>query len=211
MGVPPTARGLGGRYDPVMDTWQTTSLLNAPEPRRYTTAIWAAGRMVVWGGTNTAGDGVLRTGGRYDPLADSWTPTSMTGAPSARGFHTAIWTGSLLVVWGGYVYSPPAEFATGGRYDPAADTWTPTSIGSAPSPRSSTAGVWTGNLMVVWGGSPYALNTGGRYDPLTDNWTPTAILGAPEGRSASFRWAGSRRTCRSIVGSSTTRPSSTAR
>ena len=25
-----------------------------------------------------------------------------TGAPAARGYHTAVWTGSEMIVWGGY-------------------------------------------------------------------------------------------------------------
>ena len=32
---------------------------------------------------------------------DSWTATSMTNAPAARNRHTAIWTGSEMIVWGG--------------------------------------------------------------------------------------------------------------
>ena len=39
--------------------------------------------------------------------------TSMTNAPSARGRHTAIWTGSEMIVWGGRARAP---FNTGGRY-----------------------------------------------------------------------------------------------
>src|SRR5207245_6667592 len=36
--------------------------------------------------------------------------TSITNAPSARGGHTAIWTGSEMIVWGG------SDLNTGGRY-----------------------------------------------------------------------------------------------
>jgi len=43
----------------------------------------------------------LNTGGRYDPGTDSWTATNTTNAPSARALHTAIWTGSEMIVWGG--------------------------------------------------------------------------------------------------------------
>src|SRR5262245_14154693 len=32
---------------------------------------------------------------------DTWAPTSLTNAPSARGGHTAVWTGSEMIVWGG--------------------------------------------------------------------------------------------------------------
>ena len=86
--------------------------------------------------------------------------------------HTAVWTGSVMVVWGGYD-AQLRYLNTGGRYDPATDTWTATSTVGAPSARYDHTAVWTGNLMVVWGGydgSSY-LNTGGRYDPATDTWT----------------------------------------
>jgi len=115
--------------------------------------------MVVWGGGS-----YLNTGGRYDPATDAWTATSTVEAPSGRSYHTAIWTGSLMVVWGGYYYDGGTVYLnTGGRYDPATDTWTATSIMAAPSGRSYHTAVWTGGLMVVWGGSGGYLSTGGRY------------------------------------------------
>jgi len=53
----------------------------------------------------------LNTGGRYNPGTDSWTTTSTTNAPTARADHTAVWTGSEMIVWGG---APATN--TGGRY-----------------------------------------------------------------------------------------------
>ena len=44
----------------------------------------------------------LNTGGRYNPGTDSWTATSTTNAPTARYVHTAVWTGSEMIVWGGF-------------------------------------------------------------------------------------------------------------
>src|SRR5437773_6191677 len=32
---------------------------------------------------------------------DTWTPTSTTNAPAGRYEHTAVWTGSEMIVWGG--------------------------------------------------------------------------------------------------------------
>jgi hypothetical protein len=58
--------------------------------------------MIVWGGFGIAG--ATDTGGSYDPLrdADSWTLTSLEGAPAPRGEHTAVWTGRKMIVWGGW-------------------------------------------------------------------------------------------------------------
>ena len=55
--------------------------------------------MIVWGGND--GIGGENTGGRYNPNTDSWTATSTTNAPSSRVPHTAVWTGSEMIVWGG--------------------------------------------------------------------------------------------------------------
>jgi hypothetical protein len=35
-------------------------------------------------------------------INDTWTATSTTNAPSARWDHTAVWTGSEMIVWGGF-------------------------------------------------------------------------------------------------------------
>jgi len=45
---------------------------------------------------------------------DTWTATSTANAPSARFYHTAVWTGSEMIVWGGYDASTP-DLNTGGR------------------------------------------------------------------------------------------------
>jgi len=123
----------------------------------------------------------------------TWTATSTTGAPTARHGHTAVWTGSRMIVWGGVDVS--GFVSTGGIYDPATDTWTATSTTGAPGPRSSHTGVWTGSVLIVWGGDDGAskLNTGGIYDPATNTWTPTTTTGAPTPRgSHTAVWAGSR-------------------
>ena len=55
--------------------------------------------MIVWGGWDAAN--IFNTGGKYNPGTDSWTATSTTNAPTARYVHTAVWTGSEMIVWGG--------------------------------------------------------------------------------------------------------------
>ncbi len=54
--------------------------------------------MIIWGGYN---GGYLNDGGRYILAANSWTALNPTGAPSPRDYHTAVWTGSEMIVWGG--------------------------------------------------------------------------------------------------------------
>jgi len=165
----------GGRYDPVLDTWDATTLHGAPSPRQSHTAVWTGSEMIVWGGSHST-EPSTDTGGRYDPSSDTWSPTSLSFAPLGRRYHTAVWTGSEMIVWGGSLGGN-----TGGRYDPASDTWVPTSVAGAPDGRIWHTAVWTGDEMVVWGGySSGGINTGGRYDPATDGWSPTSMIDVPE-------------------------------
>jgi N-acetylneuraminic acid mutarotase len=172
----------GGRYDPSTDTWTATSITNAPAGRSLHTAVWAGSEMIVWGGGACISGCSLNTGGRYNPSNDSWIATSTTNAPAVRFEHTAVWSGSEMIVWGGrdgFVY-----YDTGGRYTPGTDSWTATSTTDAPAHRAFHAGVWTGSEMIVWGGYDgfSFLDTGGRYNPLIDSWTATSTTGAPTAR-----------------------------
>src|SRR5947208_13143974 len=72
--------------------------------------------MIVWGGYfEDNGFQELNTGGLYDPSTDSWTATSITNVPSERAGHTAVWTGSEMIVWGGFD-DPDGPLSTGGTY-----------------------------------------------------------------------------------------------
>jgi galactose oxidase-like protein len=93
--------------------------------------------------------------------ADTWASTSTINAPTAR-FAPAVWTGSEMIVWGGF--DGNSFLNTGGRYDPSTDSWTATSTTNAPSARGGHTAVWTGSEMIVWGGEGTSLfNTGSRY------------------------------------------------
>src|SRR5882724_11544231 len=121
---------------------------------------------------------------------DTWTATSTTSAPASRDNHTAVWTGSEMIVWGGFGGS---YLNTGGRYNPGTDSWTATSTTSAPTARELHTAAWTGSEMIVWGGfNDSYLNTGGRYNPGTDSWTATSTTGAPAARdNHTAVWTGS--------------------
>ena len=82
---------------------------------------------------------------------ESWAATSLANAPTARQWHTAVWTGSEMLVWGGW--DGASHYNTGGLYNPATDIWAATSTTGAPAARYNHTAVWTGREMVVWGGS----------------------------------------------------------
>jgi N-acetylneuraminic acid mutarotase len=189
----------GGRYDPAADAWASTSLVNAPSPRREHTAVWTGSRMIVWGGRvgSDASPTPMNDGAPYDPTADAWAFLTTTGAPPARYQHTAVWTGSKMIVWGGT--NGVEVLDSGGVYDPASNTWTPTSTQGAPAARRHHAAVWDGvrNRMIVWGGERMGNGSrfadGAMYDPASDTWAPMSTTSAPLARSEAVAvWTGSR-------------------
>jgi N-acetylneuraminic acid mutarotase len=143
--------------------------------------------MIVWGGlVDKSNARPSNTGGIYDPQTNTWEPMTTIFAPEVRQYHTAVWTGSRMIVWGGA--SASSTLITGGIYDPQTDTWAPTSTVGAPELYYWHTAVWTGAEMIVWGGIDQVtgeeFNTGGIYDPQTDSWRPTSTVDAPTGRFA---------------------------
>jgi Kelch motif protein len=109
---------------------------------------------------------------------DTWRPSPIDG----RSGHTSVWTGSEMIVWGGW---DDINFLnTGGRYDPGTDAWTATSTSNAPDGRFQHTAVLIGSEMIVWGGwnGVNIFNTGGKYNPGTDSWTATSTTTAPTAR-----------------------------
>ncbi|HET8946968.1 MAG TPA: hypothetical protein VFQ07_08290 [Candidatus Polarisedimenticolia bacterium] len=176
----------GGRYRPDTDTWIGMSSTGAvPSARAGATAVWTGTEMIVWGGyTNPADPIGVNTGGRYNPALDTWTAVTTGGAPAGRYAHTAVWTGAVMIVWGGEVSDIP-YLNTGGVYDPALDTWTPTSMTGAPTGRIGHTASWLNNEMIIWGGDAgiIYLDSGGRYNPVTNTWLPTTLAGNPGARA----------------------------
>ncbi len=175
----------GAAYDPGADAWSALSTAGQPSARYDHTAVWTGSEMIVWGGRIGSGSTTgLGNGARYNPATDTWQAVSMTGAPSPRYGHSAVWTGSEMIVWGG------SSLGDGARYNPATDTWTPISTTGSPSPRLDHMAVWTGGEMIVWGGWT---NSGGIYNPASDTWRPTDLACAPSARSkVPAVWSGSR-------------------
>ena len=104
-------------------------------------------------------------------IRDAWTLTNLTNVPDPRTFPTAVWTGSEMIVWGGY-----PQLNTGGKYDPSTDSWTATSTVNAPAGRELHTAVWTGSEMIVWGGRDVNGDfpiTGGRYCAQSGSPSPT--------------------------------------
>jgi hypothetical protein len=185
----------GGQYDPAGNSWTATTTTGAPTARWEHTAVWTGTKMIVWGGDDgSTGCLCINTGGQYDPTGNSWTATTTTDAPTGRFYHTAVWTGTKMIVWGGRNISFPLNF--GGQYDPVGDAWTGTDTTGTgvPTGRYRHTAVWTGTKMIVWGGTNGSyLSSGGQYDPVGNSWAATRAIAAPTGRSYhSAVWTGTK-------------------
>ena len=132
----------------------------------------ASGGLVLSATENSAllAAGYVRIG--TTTTADAWQQRVNGTPPTARFLHTAVWTGSEMIVWGGF---GGGYLNDGARYNPAGNSWTAMSTTGAPVGRYSHTAVWTGSEMIVWGGfSGSALNDGARYNPTGNSWTSLA-------------------------------------
>ena len=165
-------------------SWTPTELTGAPFRRSDHVAVWTGSEMIIAGGlawdTDWRQFDYTRQYGRFNPATNSWTLSS--GAP--RGlFRSSIWTGTEMIVWGGYQAGVP--LGDGARYNPSTDNWQTVQSAGAPSARRNHTAVWTGTEMIVWGGrSDYSteFGDGARYNPSTDSWQPVQSAGAPSAR-----------------------------
>ena len=46
--------------------------------------------MIVWGGRNNTGFSQLNTGGRYNPVTNTWSATNVTNARARRQAHRSV-------------------------------------------------------------------------------------------------------------------------
>lgn len=182
----------GAAYDPSTRTWRM--IAEAPVGGYANTLVWTGEEMITWGGIKDSNGaegfptGFEATGAAYDPATDEWR-TLEQGPLDPRGWHSAVWTGEEMIVWGGVARPETTCYDCGypggaGAYDPTSGTWRQIDVGPLSGRVEHTA-VWTGSHMFVYGGSPpgggSGRHDGAVYDPGSDSW---ALLPDPpiEGR-----------------------------
>jgi hypothetical protein len=175
-----------GAFQSPANIWWPTPGSLSPDPGYGMSMVSAGTRVIEWGGYDSFLGALTNFGRTYTPsvpLSDFWQTTSVgANVPAARAFHTAVWIGNEMIVWGGA--GGGGDLADGGRYNPFTDAWTSTSTTGAPGARQGHTAVSTGSKMIIWGGVHLgiALNTGAIYDPVTNTWTTMSTSGAPAGR-----------------------------
>lgn len=182
------------------------SLPWGPAPRKRLTAgivafaVFTAAAVFAWDLSNPDGRVAPRPAPAVDlasELPEGWT--ELPAPPEVRSGAATAWTGSQLLVWGGYVFDgggdkSPAD--DGFVFDASSRTWA--AIPNSPlSRRAGAASAWTGKELLIWGGwtgeccvpSEAFLADGAAYDPVRGTWRqmPSAPI---EARAPFSTWTG---------------------
>lgn len=103
-------------------------------------------------------------------MTDSWESTNTTNVPERRDSHTAVWTGSEMIVWGGVtlIPCPPGGCSnylnTGGRYCAQGCSVTSTACG---------------RIVVGTAPTDFTVNLSGPADPATVQASDFTVNGTP--------------------------------
>lgn len=156
-----------GKWVPIPD---------GPWAHPSTVQVWTGNELIVFPQYRPGLDAPA-AGLGYDPETREWR--MLTAPPELRWLTATAWTGTRLVMWGGAVESGAEDFTlsnTGFSYDPVTDEWA--AIPAAPlDPQTYPFHVWTGQELIVWGGSVYSWDccfigttSGAAYNPETGRW-----------------------------------------
>ncbi len=148
--------------------------------RGESAAVWTGTEMIVWGGSPAEFEAKQFSddGAAFNLANGTWRV--IAPAPiSPRSYPAAVWTGTEMIVWGGFV-DEDVRIYDGAAYNPATDMWRllpPTSV-SMGQGNNILGMVWTGDEAVVASPSGAAA-----YDPDTNSWrrlspAPSSVLGS---------------------------------
>jgi hypothetical protein len=180
-------------FDDLPAGW--TELAPPPEVRTGAATAWTRTELLMWGGyagfdeTDVSADGFA-----FDADANTWG--ALPRSPlQARARPASAWTGTELLIWGGWGGTYGNEFAEGffddgAAYDPATESWR--TLPPAPIEGRAPFSVWTGRELLVWGTALRVEDRrrdGAAYDPSADTWR--TISEAPiELTDATAVWTG---------------------
>jgi hypothetical protein len=117
----------GVRYDPLTETWSSISSETGVAPRVEFEMVWTGREVIFWGGWqkgNRSHSPIFDDGAAYDPATDAWRSISERTIPNSRSAHKMVWTGTELLIWGGYGHDSrnPPQFE---RYPAEVERYTP--------------------------------------------------------------------------------------
>ena len=166
--------GDGSEYFPSTDRWTAIGPRRS-QARSGHTAVWTGREMIVYGGMGR--NLRLRSdAASFDPATSEWTrikcprlPRSQRCALAGRMKHSAVWTGTEMIIWGGT--NGTRFFRNGAAYDPDTGDWR--LLPRFGVGRADHAAVWTGKEMVIAGGvtSRGIAEGGGAFGVEEGAWT----------------------------------------
>ena len=147
----------GARFNPASNTWTAIKETDSPPGVWGARAVWSGMEMILWGGARQNGDEnvnhLTSEGFAYNPATGVWRKLPADGAPCARFFQSAVWTGGSMIVWGGGDQEGPKNFNDGAEYVASENRWKPLDWPTAPAARGMHTATWTPQGMIVFGGS----------------------------------------------------------
>ena len=188
----------GAAWDPATGRWRAlpASPLGA---RDGAVVAWAGDRLVVWGGatvpppdapaTDDTASEMKADGAAYVPATDTWVPVAAAPIPARSGAES-VWTGTRLVITGGYHEGDEEDRSDGAALDLVSGAWAP--IAPRPAPGSCgadhpCAGLWTGSRALFPA-------SGLAYDSAGDRWSAMPPYPSADSSLAAAPavWTGSR-------------------
>lgn len=161
----------------------------APAPiagRTSPASVWTGREFIIWAGQiapDPASEPAAPTepdGAAYDPTTDTWRQIALSPL-GHRGGPQAVWTGTEMLVWGGWAGSTPRR--DGAAYAPSTDTWR--RLPDAPFAASQL--VWAVDRAIAIGDTGEAAS----YDPETEEWTEMPAYPVRDAWMRSLIWTGS--------------------
>jgi hypothetical protein len=117
-GVHPRLYANGLAYRPSTNRWR--NLPPMEQARTLHVAVWTGRRMLVWGGETLVGGKFVAPphGLAFDPVTGRWSslrPSPLRG----RNLPQVVWTGTRMIVWGGWSIDNGQRYSDGAAYRPA--------------------------------------------------------------------------------------------
>jgi hypothetical protein len=203
---PTVSQTISSTFNVLAGTAGTAAWLNvipngaagSPAGRWLDATAWDGNRLYVFGGELALGTNELSA---FDQRTGTWTTLTPNGAvnsPPARQQARLVWTGTNLLLFGGFVASGCLDELW--SFDPLANAWTlltaQNAVG-APSPRTHFGCVWDGTELIVYGGTNNSstFTDVWWYDPLTNQWTlkiASGLPSSPDTQGDLMLWIGTR-------------------
>jgi len=166
-------------YDPAAGFSRSEAF--AGQPAGLTATSLPNGKVLVAGGSNGA---PVATALLFDEGLDDFTnagPAGAMGAARARHTATRLASGKVLLAGG---EGPSGPLATAEIYDPATNTFAPTTGPMASARASHAAALLTDGRVVLAGGGTATAEI---FDPATGRFTPAGALSSPRARLQAVR------------------------